>query len=75
MPTRRPQAEQKVALALINGLNRTGKNPGPVIMDTPGTPDKTHRRRIFTYMPTSCTQLVLFVHSGELEDGDAIIEN
>ena len=74
VPTRSSGAEQVVALALINGLNRTGKNPGPVIMDTPlGRLDKTHRRRILTYMPTSCTQLVLFVHSGELEDGDAII--
>jgi DNA sulfur modification protein DndD len=75
VPTRSSGAEQVVALALINGLNRTGKRPGPVIMDTPlGRLDKTHRKNILDFMPKTATQLILFVHSGELEEGDEIIK-
>lgn len=72
VPSRSAGAEQIVALSLIDGLNRTGKAAGPVIMDTPfGRLDKTHRANILNYLPQSARQLVVFVHSGELERNDA----
>ena len=71
VPSRSAGAEQIVALSLIDGLNRTGKAAGPVIMDTPfGRLDKTHRANILNYLPQSARQLVVFVHSGELERND-----
>ena len=71
VPSRSAGAEQIVALSLIDGLNRTGKAAGPVIMDTPfGRLDKTHRSNILNYLPQSARQLVVFVHSGELERND-----
>ena len=60
-------AEQIVALSLIDGLNRTGRAAGPVIMDTPfGRLDLNHRDNILSYLPTVTSQLVLLVHSGEI---------
>ena len=60
-------AEQVVALSLIDGLNRTGRAAGPVVMDTPfGRLDLTHRDNILTYLPTVTSQFVLLVHSGEI---------
>ncbi|MBK8015246.1 MAG: AAA family ATPase [Betaproteobacteria bacterium] len=60
-------AEQVVALSLIDGLNRTGRAAGPVIMDTPfGRLDLKHRDNILTYLPKVCSQFVLLVHSGEI---------
>ena len=60
-------AEQIVALSLIDGLNRTGRAPGPVIMDTPfGRLDLKHRDNILSYLPTVTSQFVLLVHSGEI---------
>ena len=60
-------AEQIVALSLIDGLNRTGRSAGPVIMDTPfGRLDPKHRKNILCYLPKVTTQFVLFVHSGEI---------
>lgn len=60
-------AEQVVALSLIDGLNRTGRAAGPVVMDTPfGRLDLKHRDNILTYLPTVTSQFVLLVHSGEI---------
>ena len=60
-------AEQIVALSLIDGLNRTGRAAGPVVMDTPfGRLDPNHRDNILTYMPTVTSQFVLLVHRGEI---------
>jgi DNA sulfur modification protein DndD len=60
-------AEQVVALSLIDGLNRTGRSAGPVVMDTPfGRLDPKHRNNILSYLPTVTTQFVLFVHGGEI---------
>jgi DNA sulfur modification protein DndD len=68
VPIRSAGAEQIVALSLIDGLAHAGRSAGPVIMDTPfGRLDKKHRRNILTYLPTTTSQLVLFVHEGEVD--------
>ena len=60
-------AEQIVALSLIDGLNRTGRAAGPIIMDTPfGRLDLDHRDNILSYLPSVTSQFVLLVHSGEI---------
>ena len=60
-------AEQVVALSLIDGLNRTGRAIGPVVMDTPfGRLDPHHRDNILRYLPTVTSQFVLLVHGGEI---------
>jgi len=60
-------AEQIVALSLIDGLARTGRAAGPVVMDTPfGRLDLKHRDNILRYLPTTAAQLVLLVHDGEI---------
>lgn len=60
-------AEQVVALSLIDGLNRTGRAAGPIVMDTPfGRLDLKHRDNILSYLPTVTSKFVLLVHSGEI---------
>jgi DNA sulfur modification protein DndD len=60
-------AEQIVALSLIDGLSRTGRAAGPIMMDTPfGRLDLHHRDNILRYLPTTTSQLILLVHSGEI---------
>ena len=60
-------AEQIVALSLIDGLNRTGRQAGPVLMDTPfGRLDQTHRDNVLIYLPSVTSQFILFVHNGEI---------
>lgn len=60
-------AEQIVALSLIDGLARTGRATGPVVMDTPfGRLDTKHRDNILRYLPQTARQLVLLVHDGEI---------
>lgn len=60
-------AEQIVALSLIDGLARTGRAAGPVVMDTPfGRLDLKHRGNILKYLPSTTSQLVLLVHDGEV---------
>lgn len=60
-------AEQIVALSLIDGLARTGRTAGPVVMDTPfGRLDLKHRGNILGYLPDTTGQLVLLVHDGEV---------
>lgn len=60
-------AEQIVALSLIDGLNRTGRAVGPVVMDTPfGRLDPKHRDNILSYLPSVTSQFILLVHGGEI---------
>lgn len=67
VPLRSAGAEQIVALSLIDGLNRTGRTKGPIIMDTPfGRLDLKHRDNILRYLPKVTSQFVLLVHSGEI---------
>ena len=64
-------AEQIVALSLIAGLSHAGRPAGPVVMDTPfGRLDTKHRKNILGYLPTSASQLILFVHDGEIRGSD-----
>ncbi|NCT98296.1 MAG: AAA family ATPase [Comamonadaceae bacterium] len=67
VPVRSAGAEQIVALSLIDGLARSGRSAGPVVMDTPfGRLDLKHRANILSYLPTTANQLVLLVHEGEV---------
>lgn len=64
-------AEQIVALSLIDGLSHAGRTAGPVVMDTPfGRLDTKHRKNILAYLPNSASQLVLFVHDGEIRGSE-----
>jgi DNA sulfur modification protein DndD len=61
-------AEQVVALSLMDGLSKTAGKKAPIIMDTPfGRLDRHHRANILKYLPTMAEQVVLLVHSGELD--------
>ena len=61
-------AEQIVALSLIDGLNRTARKTGPIVMDTPlGRLDKKHRENVLKYIPLMAEQVILLVHDGEIE--------
>ena len=60
-------AEQVVALALIDGLNKTSGTKAPIVMDTPlGRLDPKHRKNILKYLPDMSEQVVLLVHEGEI---------
>ncbi len=68
-------AEQIVALSLIDGLNRTARKAGPVVMDTPlGRLDPKHRSNVLKYLPDMASQVILLVHEGEI-DPDRDIED
>jgi len=68
-------AEQIVALSLIDGLNRTARKAGPIVMDTPlGRLDPKHRNNVLKYLPKMADQVVLLVHEGEI-DPDRDIRN
>jgi len=59
--------EQVVALSLIDGLNRTGRVVGPIVVNTPfGRLDLHDRDNILTYPPNVASQFVLLVHGGEI---------
>lgn len=61
-------AEQIVALSLIDGLNRTARKAGPIVMDTPlGRLDPNHRSNVLKYLPNMADQVVLLVHEGEID--------
>lgn len=61
-------AEQVVALSLIDGLNKTSRTKGPIIMDTPlGRLDPSHRKNILQFLPDMSEQVVLLVHEGEID--------
>jgi len=56
-----------VALALIDGLNRTARKIGPIVMDTPlGRLDPNHRKNLISYMPSMAEQVIMLVHEGEM---------
>ena len=60
-------AEQIVALSLIDGLSRTARKSGPIIMDTPlGRLDPKHRSNVLKYLPQMADQVILLVHEGEI---------
>jgi len=66
-------AEQIVALALIDGLNRTARKTGPIIMDTPlGRLDLKHRDNVLKYLPKMAEQVILLVHEGEIRKDEII---
>ena len=68
-------AEQVVALSLIDGLNRTARKAGPIVMDTPlGRLDPKHRSNVLKYLPKMADQVVLLVHEGEI-DPDRDLQN
>ncbi|MFT5759390.1 MAG: DNA sulfur modification protein DndD [Alteromonadaceae bacterium] len=61
-------AEQIVALSLIDGLNKTARKTGPIIMDTPlGRLDPKHRSNVLKYLPKMADQVILLVHEGEID--------
>ena len=61
-------AEQIVALSLIDGLNKTARKSGPIIMDTPlGRLDPNHRMNVLNYLPNMAQQVILLVHDGEID--------
>ena len=61
-------AEQVVALSLIDGLNKTARKTGPIVMDTPlGRLDPKHRSNVLKYLPKMADQVVLLVHEGEID--------
>jgi DNA sulfur modification protein DndD len=61
-------AEQIVALSLIDGLNKTARKKGPIIMDTPlGRLDPKHRSNVLKYLPKMADQVILLVHEGEID--------
>ena len=63
-----------MALSLIDGLNRTARKEGPIVMDTPlGRLDPKHRSNVLRYLPKMANQVVLLVHEGEI-DPDRDIE-
>lgn len=75
IPLRSAGAEQIVALSLIDGLSRTGRSAGPVVMDTPfGRLDPKHRSNILNYLPKHASQLILLVHEGEINRKEDLAE-
>jgi len=68
-------AEQIVALALIDGLNRSARKKGPIVMDTPlGRLDPKHRKKLINFMPNMAEQVIMLVHEGEISKS-AIFES
>jgi DNA sulfur modification protein DndD len=66
-------AEQVVALSLIDGLNKTARKAGPIVIDTPlGRLDPRHREKVLSYLPTMAEQVVLLVHEGEIDRNTGI---
>ena len=44
-------------------------------MDTPvGRLDNRHRSNILNHLPTVVTQLAIFAHSGELDEGSTLLD-
>lgn len=73
VPIRSAGAEQIVALALINALNMNAVRRAPVIMDTPfGRLDPQHRANVLKYLSTNVHQVILLVHSGEIDRDEDI---
>lgn len=61
-------AEQIVALSLIAGLNSVSSLKLPMVMDTTfGRLDPKHRLNVLSRIPTMAPQVILLVHSGEVD--------
>jgi DNA sulfur modification protein DndD len=68
VPLRSAGAEQIVALSLVSALNKSAVRQAPVMMDTPfGRLDSGHRANVLSYAAEMAEQVVLLVHSGELD--------
>jgi DNA sulfur modification protein DndD len=68
VPIRSAGAEQIVALSLLSALNRNAVRSAPVIMDTPfGRLDPQHRANVLSYLSMNVHQVILLVHSGEID--------
>jgi DNA sulfur modification protein DndD len=68
VPGRSAGAEQVVALSLIGGLNRAAVREGPVVMDSNfARLDKGHRRNVLQFLPYLGPQVIVLVHSGEMD--------
>ena len=71
VPIRSAGAEQIVALSLLNALNKNAVRSAPVIMDTPfGRLDPQHRANVLKYLSTNVHQVILLVHSGEIDQAE-----
>ncbi len=67
-------AEQIVALSLIDGLSKTARKTGPIVMDTPlGRLDPKHRSNVLKYLPNMADQVILLVHEGEIDPDKDLI--
>jgi len=67
VPERSAGAEQIVALALIDALNKVARKTGPIVMDTPlGRLDPKHRKNLISYIPNLAEQVIMLVHEGEM---------
>ena len=68
VPGRSAGAEQIVALSLIGGLNRAAVREAPVIMDSNfARLDQGHRANVLRFLPQLGAQVVVLVHSGEID--------
>jgi len=68
VPGRSAGAEQIVALSLIGGLNRAAVREGPVVMDSNfARLDQGHRKNVIRFLPQLGPQVVVLVHSGEID--------
>ena len=72
LPGRSAGAEHIVALSLIGGLNRSAVGGhAPLVMDTNfGRLDKSHRENVVSFVGSLDQQVILLVHSGELDEDD-----
>jgi DNA sulfur modification protein DndD len=72
LPGRSAGAEHIVALSLIGGLNRSAVGgDAPLVMDTNfGRLDKSHRQNVVSFVAKLDQQVILLVHSGEIDEDD-----
>ncbi len=72
LPGRSAGAEHIVALSLIGGLNRSAVGGhAPLVMDTNfGRLDKSHRQNVVSFVAKLDQQVILLVHSGEIDADD-----
>jgi len=68
VPGRSAGAEQIIALSLIGGLNAAAVREGPVVMDSNfARLDRGHRENVLRFLPHLGGQVVILVHSGEID--------
>ena len=65
--------EHVVALSLIAALQRCSPMSGPIVTDSPfGRLDKTHKEHVLRALPQITDQVLLLVHSDELDRATAL---